>query len=63
MRKPEKKRQNIRNDKSTEVSELQGEKPRKRSTPPYSLNAWGELAHFLARDPSCEYFRTHRGDF
>ena len=23
---------------------------------PYSLNAWAESAHFLARQPSCEYF-------
>ena len=48
---------------TTEVSEIQGEKPQKRSTPTYSPNAWAELAHFLVRDPSCEYFRTHRGDF
>ena len=47
----------------TETIEIQGEKPQKSEHPPYSPNAWAELAHFLARDPSCEYFRTHRGDF
>ena len=35
----------------------------KRSTPTYSPNAWTDLAHFSAREPSCEYFQTHRGDF
>jgi len=44
--------------RNTEVSEIQGEKPWKQSTPTYSPNAWAELAHFLARDPSYEYFRS-----
>ena len=48
----------------TESIEIQGENHLKTvAPPPYSPNAWAELAHFLARDPSCEYFQGHRGDF
>ena len=39
---------------ASEVIEIQGEKLRKSEHPPYSPNAWAELANFLARDPSCE---------
>ena len=38
-------------------------KASKIRAPPYSPNTWAELAHFSARDSSCEYFRTHWGDF
>ena len=34
-----------------------------KTVAPHSPNAWAELAHFLARDPSCEYFQGYRGDF
>ena len=49
--------------RNTEMIEMWGEKPPKTVAPPYSPNPWAESVKFLARDPSCEYFRGHRGDF
>ena len=33
------------------------------STPPYSLNAWAELAQIFGGSPSRRYFQDHRGGF
>ena len=38
----------------TEAMEIQGEKPRIPSTPPYSPNPWAKGARFLASGSSCE---------
>ena len=49
---------------STEVPEIQDvERPKSLAPPPYSPNAWAELAQILGGWPLGGYFQGHRGDF
>ena len=45
----------------SEVKGVKNQNPLQRP-PPYSSNAWAELAHFLAVDPSSECFWGRRCD-
>ena len=47
----------------TEVPEIQDVVGTKSMAPPYSPNAWAELAQILGGSPLGEYFQGHRGDF
>ena len=59
-----KSKRNI-NTSSAEVSEIQGEKSSKPWATPKQPKRLGRIGSyfFLARDPSCECFQGHRGEF